>query len=465
MLKKTTIQINCIHCKSCKVLIEAEVDVLPGVRSVDVDYVSGRTSIEFDDNKIDIDDIFRLLKKMNYEPLFLDNKGKQENRVSKYDNKKINFSGIKDIVLGALIPLSIAGLIGGYFLIQNFGGFQMLAMLNEGNVGYGIIFVIGLLTGFHCIGMCGGLVVAYSAKDCKNKKIQCPSAEEISLIPHLQYNIGRFTSYVIVGGILGGVGSFFGVNPLFTGFIIVFSGTFMLLMGLSFLLDWEILEKIKLRTPQFIARFLYNQKNSKKPKGPLVIGLLNGLMPCGPLQAMQLYALASGTVLKGATSLGVYALGTVPLMFGFGAFLSVVSKKYITKITKISGVLIIILGLFMANRGFANFGYSIGIQKKSINTEIIGTQNAQEFQEVKMELGYYGYQPNVLYIKRGVPVRWIIDVKAMSGCTDSIMIESLGIKQDLYKGENIIEFTPPSDVDEIDFSCWMRMVWGKFVVR
>ena len=81
-----------------------------------------------------------------------------------------------------------------------------------------------------------------------------------------------------------------------------------------------------------------------------------------------------------------------------------------------------------------------------------------------MDLTYSGYVPNVLYIEPEKPVRWVINVKQMSGCTDAIMIESLGIEKDLVYGENIIDFTPPSNVEEIKFSCWMKMVWGKFVV-
>ena len=121
----------------------------------------------------------------------------------------------------------------------------------------------------------------------------------------------------------------------------------------------------------------------------------------------------------------------------------------------------------MANRGLASFGYNIGnltFDNNAGNQEIVVADNNKEYQEVRMELGYFGYKPNVLYIKRGMPVRWIIDVKQMSGCTNAIMIESLGIEKDLRQGENIIEFTPPNNVSEIKFSCWMRMVWGKFVV-
>jgi len=457
MLKKIRFNISGIHCRSCKTLIETEIDVLPGVNKVEVDYKSGQAEVEFDDKKIRKEKIFSEIKKLDYQ--IKDTTG------SKKEEQKKE-SGSKPFLYGLAFLLTAVFLIEIYLIIQKLGGFSLLAKLNEGNISYGLIFVIGLLAGFHCIGMCGGLVVAYSASHLKKVKDSPERGEKKSLLPHWQYNAGRFISYTAIGGILGGVGSFFGINPTFTGIIILGAGVFMILMGLSFLSNWQILEKIKLRTPQFIARFLYNQKHSQKPKGPFIIGLLNGFMPCGPLQAMQLYALASGSVTRGAISLAVYVLGTIPLMFGFGVAISSIGQQHIKRIVKVSGVLVIILGLFMANRGLTNFGYGF----RTFNFNSGGQEQSQsigdnaDYQTVKMELTYSGYRPNVLYIKKGVPVRWVIDVKQMSGCTNAIMIESLGIKKNLKIGENIIEFMPPENVSEIKFSCWMRMVWGKFII-
>lgn len=52
MLKKIKLQISGIHCKSCKTLIETEIDVLPRVNTVEVNHTNGRAEIEFDDEKI-----------------------------------------------------------------------------------------------------------------------------------------------------------------------------------------------------------------------------------------------------------------------------------------------------------------------------------------------------------------------------------------------------------------------------
>ncbi|MFC1599068.1 sulfite exporter TauE/SafE family protein [Patescibacteria group bacterium] len=446
MLKNIKLKIDGLHCQSCKTLIEAEIDVLTGVHKVDVNVVAGIAEIEFDDAKINLKKISSEIEKLNYT---VAKDGKKQDS-SKFANN------LKPFLTGILLVVIVAVIFLGYFLINNFGGFELLADLNEKNVSYGIIFIIGILASFHCVGMCGGLVVAYSANNLakKNKRI---------LQPHFHYNLGRLISYTIIGGVLGGLGTFFAINPNFTGSIILFAGIFMVLMGMSFVFKWNILQKIKLRTPGFIAKFLYNQKYSKKPKGPLIVGLLNGFMPCGPLQAMQLFALASGSVVKGSLSMAIYALGTIPLMFGFGAFLSKISNEKIKQIIKVSGILIIILGAVMINRGLTNFGYGLNFSKNFSQNEYIISGDYSEYQTVEMELSYLGYKPNVLYIKNNVPVRWVIDVKQMSGCTNAIMIEELGIYKDLQYGENIIEFTP-NKIGDLKFSCWMRMVWGKFVV-
>jgi plastocyanin domain-containing protein len=97
------------------------------------------------------------------------------------------------------------------------------------------------------------------------------------------------------------------------------------------------------------------------------------------------------------------------------------------------------------------------------NSKQVINQSNGQYQEVKMDAISSGYQPNILYIKRGLPVRWIINVKR-TGCNNTILVDSLGINRDLQNGENIIEFTPPDNLKEIKFSCGMKMIWGKFII-
>jgi len=449
MLKKIKIQIDGIHCESCKTLIETEADVLAGVKNIEVNYQTGECQIEFDDRKISQNKIFETIEKLNY-------KVKEKSTIDKNSSKRQIRRRL--IIAGLLLVVFVLG----YYLIKHFGFLEILSKLNEKNLSYGLIFLIGVLVSFHCVGMCGGLVITYAARHHDDNQ----SKKTSSSFLHLQYNVGRMISYTVIGAILGGFGSFFGINPTFTGIITLAAGIFMILMGLSLLSNFKWLEKIKLHTPAFIARFLYGQRHAKKPKGPFIIGLLNGFMPCGPLQAMQIYALASGSITRGALSMGIYALGTIPLMFGFGSFISLISQGKIKQVMKISGAIVIILGLFMFNRGLINFGggfRSFVANKQTSQTEPLITGDVNEYQVAKMDLTYQGYSPNVLFVQKGIPVRWVINVKQMFECTNEILMSEYNIRKKLNYGENIIEFIPQK-LGEIKFSCGMQMVWGKFMV-
>lgn len=445
MNKHIKFKIQGMHCLSCKTLLEAELKDLAGINSVNVNYQTGEATVGYFDDKINQAEIYNKIMKLNYEPADVSD--------SSLSNPRINAKNGYLLLIGFVLVMIV-----GYLVISFLGGFEVLGKLTGGiEVGYGLIFFIGLLAGFHCISMCGSIVVTYSTL--------CLDDKKRSLWPHWQYNIGRIISYTIIGAILGGFGSFFAINPVFNGIITVMAAILMLLLGISLVTKWSILEKLKIRTPQFVAKYIFSQKN--KRTAPLIIGLLNGFMPCGPLQAMQLYALTSGNALRGALSLFLFALGTSILMFGFGAFLSFISQKHIKNILKLSGLLVIILSIFMLVRGLANFGINIALP--NINQQAITTQNTNintsaEIQEVFMNVTYYGYEPNVLTIKKDVKVHWIVHVDQLSGCTSVLLLPEYKIRKFLQQGDNIIEFTPTHS-GEIKFSCGMKMIWGKFIVN
>ena len=94
-------------------------------------------------------------------------------------------------------------------------------------------------------------------------------------------------------------------------------------------------------------------------RGPFVVGLLNGLMPCGPLQTMQVYALGTGSFMAGALSMFLFSLGTVPLLLGFGAVSAFLSARFNRGMLKASGVLVMALGLVMFMRGVNLFGVAL----------------------------------------------------------------------------------------------------------
>lgn len=230
---------------------------------------------------------------------------------------------------------------------------------------YGLLFVVGLLTSLHCIAMCGGInmsvCIKYNAGSGKSETCGETNGEAkkqvefAHLMPSFLYNLGRVISYTVVGGVVGALGSAIGFSGAAKGAVAIISGVFMIIMGLNMLNLFPVLRKISPRMPKIFGSKISNAKN----KGPLLVGLLNGLMPCGPLQAMQLYALGTGSFVAGAASMFMFSLGTVPLMFVLGAISSVVSGKFTKKMMKVSAVLVIVLGVVMLNRGLSLSGYNL----------------------------------------------------------------------------------------------------------
>lgn len=438
MNKKLNFQIDGIHCRACKTLIENDLKKHNGIENIYVDHQSGASSVEYDENKTSLDEIFTTIKKLNYYP--------REKNSPSSKNK------YRPIIFLALIFL-IAAL--GYISIDILGGFSLLEKLNDKNISYSLILLLGFFAGFHCVGMCGAFVLTYSTKEATKKRK--------AWAPHLEYNLGRLISYSLIGGILGGLGSFFGVNLIFTSTITLLASLVMIMMGVSFLTNWSFAKKFQIPLPDFMARYIYRQKSAKKSKGPFLIGLLTGFMPCGPLQAVELYALTSGSAIRGALSMGIYALGTTIVLFIFGLSISSLSKKYLEKIIKVSGVFIIILGILMVFRALEGFNFSSNQNaEKNIQKEIF---SEKDFQEVTMTIDNFGYDPGKIILKENKPVRWNVKVIRMSACTNTIEIPSLGIRRRLKYGDNFIEFNIPEGVKEIKFSCGMKMIWGKFIIE
>jgi Uncharacterized protein conserved in bacteria len=210
-------------------------------------------------------------------------------------------------------------------------------------------------------------------------------------------------------------------------------------------------------------------KIKNKPKAPFLVGILNGLMPCGPLQTMQLYALGTGSAMAGAISMFLFSLGTVPLMLVFGAISGLLSKGYTKQLLKFSGILVVVLGLIMGNRGLALAGVGIpnaGTLAQSLSGNEANASQANigkatlenGVQVIRMTADNNGYTPNAFYVQKGIPVKWIISGNQINSCNNAVVIPSLNIQKTLKSGENIIEFTPKDE--DMNFSCWMGMIRG-----
>ncbi|MBD3354915.1 hypothetical protein GF361_02935 [Candidatus Woesearchaeota archaeon] len=440
-----------MHCTSCETLIERAAEKIEGVDLIRADYPSETVEVTFDENKTNIEEIFKTIEEKGYECSLIGDTPKDQNNYTIDKSSLKKFFGIAFGIIGLLVA--------GYFFLR-FGDSIPIPEISA-NMGYGLLFLVGLLTGFHCVSMCGGFVVSYTAKDREAGRTPHKS--------HMMYGIGKLISYTVIGASFGLLGSIIAFTPMMRGVAGIIAGLFLVVFGLNMLNIFPVLRKIRFKTPQFISKF--TSKETQKHSSPLVIGLLNGLMiACGPLQAIYIMAAGTGSALEGAKLLFIFALGTLPVMIGFGFVTSFISSKATHKILKASGAIVIILGLVMMNRGLALTGTgwdansliaSVSAEENEVTGNVAAVEG--EYQTIKMDVTRYGWSPDKFVLKKGVPVKWIINGKEITGCNNAIQVPKLDLDFDIKPGEQVIEFTP-NEVGTVSWSCWMGMIPGTFVV-
>ena len=240
----------------------------------------------------------------------------------------------------------------------------------------------------------------------------------------------------------------------------------MVVMGVNMLGIFPGLRKIRIRIP-----FLKGKSLCKK-RTPFLVGLCNGFMPCGPLQSMQIVALASGNVLAGAFSMFCFSLGTVPLMLGFGSIFSVLGKKFTRQILKTGAILVVVMGLAMMNQGSALSGFESSAGKQLVTAEKENTDSDDQTDTAVEKDGVQyvsstlksGRYPDIT-VKAGEPVKWEIQASesSINGCNYKMILQDFGMEHTFENGENIVEFTPEKE-GTYTYSCWMGMITGTIYV-
>lgn len=425
-MESKKIKISDMTCTGCERILERNIETVKGVKSVKVSFAEGTVIVYYDKNVCGEKEIADVIKNAGY---------------SIKSSDKGN--------LGNIISILII-IVGIYVIFNAFGIntiFQYFPVAKE-EMGYFALFVIGLLTSMHCVAMCGGINLTASI----NNKLKIP------IVSALLYNIGRLLSYTVIGGFLGGIGSVVAVSSEFKAAIGIFAGLFVVIMGINMLGGFSFSRRLSLHLPKGIVKRLYGGKIH----GSFYIGIVNGFMPCGPLQSMQLLAVASGSVLKGALSMFSFALGTIPLMLLFGAFAGVLNKRFKSVVTTASVVLIIVFGLAMIQNNLALTG--ITLPQVNNSEDVLVSEVRGDIQYITSDLKPGSY--DAIKVKKGIPFQWNIkaDKSSLNGCNNEIIISEFNITQKLEEGDNIIEFTPEEEGTFV-FSCWMGMIRSNIIVE
>jgi len=444
-LKKKKFQIGGMTCINCQNKIERKLRCTKGVEKFNTSYNTGKSEVIYKSEIISFEDIESIISSLDYVVI------SEEKLVH---NNKTRTVGILIIIISL------------YFLLEQLGILNLLtpSQIANQNMGYGMIFVIGLLTSVHCVAMCGGINLSQCIPRFSDKN-ENPGLSN-TIRPAFLYNLGRVISYTIVGFLVGGLGSVIIFSNTTQGVLKLIAGVFMVIMGINMLNIFPWLRRFNPRLPKFFVRHVNDKKADSN--SPLYIGLLNGLMPCGPLQAMQIYALSTGSPISGAISMFLFSLGTVPLMFGLGAISSVLGRKFTRKIMTAGAVLVVVLGMTMLSQGMSLSGlgsFELAFVDKT-SEQLPLEENIEIIDGVRIvNSTLLSNRYPEITVQAGVPVKWIIDAPEgnINGCNYKIFIPEYDIEHEFSPGENIMEFIP-TKVGIFPYSCWMGMIRSKINV-
>jgi len=218
-----------------------------------------------------------------------------------------------------------------------------------------IDLVIILSTAFlgsvgHCIGMCGGIVVAYSSS-----KIDQTDSWAKQTVSHLSYNFGRVTTYAVLGAFFGLLGKAIAFTPTTKGVLFLLTGILMILAGLSLLGNLKFLNSAEWSVSKnaWYQNAFRKLISSKSLPSFYLLGMLNGIIPCGLVYSFAIIAASTASPLWGAIVMATFGLATIPALFFLGSITKFLQKGSLRgTMMKLAAMLVVFYGLFTMYKGY-----------------------------------------------------------------------------------------------------------------
>ncbi len=350
-MKELVLPIKGMHCRSCEITLTDKLEQLPDVKKVKVSLRS-KTATIYTNHLPPNSAIKRTITKAGYE-IGYDQKPWLSKKTADY----------KDLLLGIFV-VAILG-----FVVSRMG----IANINTGSIVSGGVFVallVGLTAGFStCMALVGGLVLGLSAKHAERH----PTATTMQKFrPHLFFNLSRIIAFFILGGLIGLLGSTFQLQGPLLGFLTIVVGIAMLILGLQLTNLFPRLSSSGITLPAGIADKLGLKNHNAKEyshKNAAILGVTSFFLPCGFTQAMQLYAISTGSFMTGALVMGLFAIGTTPGLLGIGGLTSTIEGPTAKRFFKVTGVVVVAMAFVNISNGYNLTGWQRPFTKSSKTPE------------------------------------------------------------------------------------------------
>ncbi|MCX6268608.1 MAG: sulfite exporter TauE/SafE family protein [Bacteroidetes bacterium] len=229
--------------------------------------------------------------------------------------------------------------------------------------------IIGLLGSFHCMGMCGPIALSLPLKE---------RSWGTRIISGVLYNLGRVLTYVFLGLIFGLMGlgiHIWGIQQwvsIGVGALMILSVAFPILFHGSKLTGG--IDNLFSGFKKYFGRFF----GFRTYLSIWIIGLLNGLLPCGLVYIALAGALVSSSPFNGALYMMIFGLGTIPALLALSMLGNVISMAFRRRMQQLIPFMIILIGILFVLRGM-----NLGIPYLSPKMDQTQKQKTEQLQKPK----------------------------------------------------------------------------------
>lgn len=442
-------------CRTCEVRIERHVGRLPGVEQVSASAVRGRVEVH-SRTPLDRAQVAAALAKAGYE---LGTSPWLERDRSAWITAG---AGVLLIAVFAVLAqvTGLAGLASG--------------ATDIGRGGVAIALLLGLAAGVStCMALVGGIVLALSAA---HESARAAAADGVPagiltrMRPALTFMAGRILGYAVLGAALGAIGGSVTLPPQLVAGLMIVVAVVMTLVGTRLTgLSPRVAAWSPALPPSLAARLGMREGGvtAYSDGRALGLGAASFFMPCGFTQAVQVYALSTGSPMVAGMTMAAFALGTAPGLLALAGLPVVLPSRARPTVLRLVGVVVVGFALLNLSAGLRLAGVPIpgfgtvaaadtvtpGVALTADGTQTLVTQQVAD-----------GYTPATATVYAGAPVHWTIQSQTTASCAASLVIPDLNVFRRLTLGDNSVDLPAMPAGTTLRYSCAMGMYGGEIHV-
>jgi sulfite exporter TauE/SafE/copper chaperone CopZ len=452
-LTTMTVPVAGMTCRSCEVRIQKYVGRLPNVQRVTASAVHGRVEIQ-STAPVSIAAIERALHAAGYAV------GRTPWLERDATVWLTALSGVVFVAAAAMLA-QLTGLAG---LASGAGD------LSKG--GLVVALLLGLAAGVStCMALVGGLVLVLSAGFQAKRTAMGATGDGLAaqMRPAAVFMVGRIVGYGAFGAALGAIGASVAMPPQLTAFLMIGVALVMTILGTRLTGLSPRIAMWSPTLPMGLGRSLGLNEGTVggySDGRAATLGAASFFLPCGFTQAVQIYALSTGSPFFAGALMATFAIGTAPGLLALAGLPVVVPSTMRPTLLRLVGVVVLGFAFINASAGLRLAGISLtipGIESVAaaaaapVGAAPDGTQTLTTYQNGD------GYSPSNVSIYAGVPTRWIVKSSTTSTCAAFLVVPGLGKQVRLHVGDNAIDL-PALPAGILSYSCAMGMYGGQITV-